>query len=160
MIRTTDGAKRKKRAKESVTSPRRIADHERAIKAVELRKAGVNYENIAKALGFADRHTARQCVARALETALLEPSQELITMEQMRLDSLLQAVWGSAVKGDKSSIDRALKIMERRAKLLGLDRPAKFEAEVTAVGGVLVVPGVSASVEMWASEGQGPGKEE
>jgi len=31
------------------------------------------------------------------------------------------ALWSSAMKGDPKSIDRILRIMERRARLLGLD---------------------------------------
>lgn len=45
------------------------------------------------------------------------------TIELDRLDGLLRAVQPGIEAGDLASIDRALKIMERRSKLLGLDQP-------------------------------------
>ena len=46
-------------------------------------------------------------------------------MEGARLDRLHQAVWDAAINGDCYAIDRVLKLMERRAKLFGLDAPNK-----------------------------------
>jgi hypothetical protein len=40
---------------------------------------------------------------------------------------LLKAMWSKAMKGDVARVDRCLRIMERRAKLLGLDAPSKQE---------------------------------
>ncbi|MFJ7422761.1 hypothetical protein ACIQXD_29780 [Streptomyces uncialis] len=53
---------------------------------------------------------------------------ELRTVEAERLDRLFFVAYRMAVR-DKElpAIDRALRIMERRAKLLGLDRPEKTE---------------------------------
>jgi hypothetical protein len=65
----------------------------------------------------------------ALKATLQEPADELRKMELERLDRLLLAVWGQAAKGNQGGIDRALKIMERRAKLLGLDAPTKVQQE-------------------------------
>ncbi len=51
--------------------------------------------------------------------------------EAERLDALQVACWSAAIGGDLQAIDRALKIMARRAKLLGLDEPRKVD--VTAL---------------------------
>jgi hypothetical protein len=45
----------------------------------------------------------------------------------MRLDELQVAVWDRAINGDLPAAHCALKIMDRRAKLLGLDKPEKIE---------------------------------
>ena len=37
------------------------------------------------------------------------------------------AVWDEAAKGEYAAIDRVLKILERRAKLLGLDMPVRHD---------------------------------
>jgi hypothetical protein len=37
--------------------------------------------------------------------------------------ALLAAIWDKAIKGSVFHVDRCLAIMERRAKLLGLDKP-------------------------------------
>ena len=63
----------------------------------------------------------------ALKQTLQEPADELRKLELERLDKLLLGVWPQAVRGNQGSVDRALRIMERRAKLLGLDAPVKSE---------------------------------
>ena len=65
----------------------------------------------------------------ALKATLQEPADELRTLELERLDRLLLGVWGQAAKGNQGAVDRALKIMERRARLLGLDAPTKVQQE-------------------------------
>jgi hypothetical protein len=118
-----------------------------------LRAEGWTYERIAGELHFSHRDVARRAVERALAVAVREPADELRQIELIRLDSLwLQAMAvlqakhvtvsnGRVVTIDRNgekvpvvddapvlqAIDRLLKIMERRAKLLGLDAPAKVE---------------------------------
>lgn len=44
-------------------------------------------------------------------------------LDLRRLDSLLLTYWPLAKGGDTDALDRVLKILQRRAKLLGLDLP-------------------------------------
>ena len=108
-------------------SERRVQAHERQKQALQLRTAGVAYEEIAARLGYRGRSGAYAAVMRALRATLQEPADELRTLELERLDRLLLGVWGQAAKGNQGAVDRALRIMERRAKLLGLDAPSKTE---------------------------------
>ena len=56
-----------------------------------------------------------------------EKAEFLISMECARLDRLYRANWEAAISGgDLPAVDRILKIMERRSKLLGLDAPNKI----------------------------------
>ena len=48
-------------------------------------------------------------------------------LELARLDVAQRAIWKKVVKGDLAAIDRLLKIMQRRAKLIGLDAPVKLD---------------------------------
>jgi len=102
------------------------------LKALELRKAGISYARIAETLGYKDGSGAWRAVRAALKKTLQEPSDELRMLEIERLDAMLAAIWGSVKQGQYGAQDRALKIMERRAKLLGLDAPVK--ADVTSGG--------------------------
>jgi hypothetical protein len=108
---------------ESKASPRRIRAAEKQVRALELRKAGVYYDQIAKELGYKGHQGAYKAVMSALQRTLQEPADELRRMEIARLDSLFFEVYRSARQGSLPAIDRALKIMERRARLLGLDAP-------------------------------------
>ena len=101
---------------------RQVRAHERHLQALELRKAGVTYEVIAGQLGYATASGARKAVVSALKATLREPAAELRELELARLDAMLLPLWRPVQAGDEKAVDRALRIMERRARLLGLDR--------------------------------------
>ena len=115
---------------ESKTSPRRIAAKERQRQALELRKAGVTLDEIAKAVGFKSRQAAHDSIQRALMAIPRLAAEELRNLDLERLDKLALAVWPKALQGDIQAINAALAILTRRAKLLGLEAPVKFEGEV------------------------------
>lgn len=100
-----------------------IAAVERQRQALELRKAGLSYVAIAERLGYANHTGALKAVKSALRSLVREPAEELIEVEVNRLDDMLAGLWLEARKGNVAKIDRVLKIMQRRAELLGLDAP-------------------------------------
>jgi hypothetical protein len=55
-------------------------------------------------------------------------------VEGERLDAMQRAVWAAAISGDTDAIKSVLAIMARRARLFGLDMPAKVDvAEISSV---------------------------
>lgn len=76
-------------------------------------------------------HAACKDVRQALKertTEVDEKAEELRAVENLRLDRLFFVAYRQAVKdGDLPAIDRALRIMERRARMNGLDKPSKTE---------------------------------
>jgi Ni,Fe-hydrogenase III large subunit len=115
-----------------------VKAYERQKEALSLRLVGLSYDAIAERLGFANRSGSFRAVQAALKKTLQEPADELRTLELERLDSMLLPLMAQAKKGNQGAVDRVLRIMERRAKLLGLDAPTK--QEVTGKdGGPLVI---------------------
>lgn len=106
---------------------------ERERKALGLRQAGVTYPVIAEQLGYANKGGAYKAVRRAIRRTHQEGATELIALETSRLERLQRAVWAAAMKGDLFAVDRVLRIMERRAKLLGLDQTADVEDRMLAM---------------------------
>jgi hypothetical protein len=107
---------------------------ERRAKAIAMLLAGVDYDTITQRLGYATRGAATKDVQRALEAnraAERESVEELRTVDLMRLDRLQAAVWTKALGGDPRVVETVLKILERRAKLLGLDAVVKQELNAT-----------------------------
>ena len=51
------------------------------------------------------------------------------SLELARLDEMLLGLWGKASRGELQSVDRVLKILERRARYLGLDAPQRQSLE-------------------------------
>ncbi|MBP2325344.1 Ni,Fe-hydrogenase III large subunit [Kibdelosporangium banguiense] len=114
-----------------MTSERQVAAERRA-RALELRKAGASYEQIAQQCGYSHRGTAHRAVMQALASVADELAADVRDLELTRLDSMLMGLWRAARDGDGSAVDRVLKIMERRAKILGLDSPTDQTAHVVS----------------------------
>ena len=54
-----------------------------------------------------------------------KPAKEVLKLELERLDAILLSIWKAISQGHLGAIDRAIKIMERRTRYLGLDAPVK-----------------------------------
>ena len=99
---------------------------ERHALALEMRKYGYSYEQIAEHFETSVA-SARGLVKLAMEHAIREPGQDVVDMELERLDQLYRLAMNAAVAGDTDAISKCLAIMQRRAKYLGLDAPEKKE---------------------------------
>lgn len=104
---------------------RELSAIEKQLEALEMRKAGLPYQKIANALGYSNHSGARKAVIAAMKKTLREPAEEVRELEIARLDDLINAIWHFRAKPEY--LDRILKIMERRSKLLGLDAPTKLD---------------------------------
>lgn len=146
-------ATRKKPARGGAkTSPETAAAKMKAAKALELRMEGKTFEAIAEELGYAGKQGAYDAVRRSLEAITREPAEALLKLDLERLDAMWGIHYLNAQAGDVQALAACMKIMERRAKLLGLDAPVKTDGktEISAGGGVLVVNPVM-TPEEWAA---------
>ena len=92
-------------------------------KAFELRKAGASFAKIAKQLRISSAtvHKYIHATIKAYHDEARETSKAMITLELSRLDDMTLGIWSKARAGEYKAIEAMIKIMERRAKLLGLD---------------------------------------
>jgi len=81
----------------------------------------LTWDLIAKEVGYASPSGASDAYYRASYRVVQEDVEQIRQLENERLDFLLNAVWKSALEGDHKAVDSCLRIMARRAKLLGLD---------------------------------------
>ncbi|HEY7183851.1 MAG TPA: hypothetical protein VIC84_20635 [Blastocatellia bacterium] len=102
----------------------------RQTEALRLRQAGNTFEQIATKLRYSDPSGARNAVLAALRENVTEPNAEMRALELARLDALHAALWSKARLGDLGAVDRVLKLMERRAKMLGLDARQAVDVSV------------------------------
>jgi hypothetical protein len=98
----------------------------RAAHAMNMRASGFTYDEIAEAIQTSEER-ARDIVRDSMRRAIAEPADEIRHQEHFRLEKLMAVVWPRAMRGDGFAVDRALRIMERKAKLLGLDAPAELD---------------------------------
>jgi len=104
-------------------------------KALELRLRGFTYDDIVDELNIVShnpKYTPRQMAAKAVRQALnlikketKEAAENVRDMEMMRLDELWLALQKKVLQEDTRAVEACLRIQERRAKLMGLDAPAK-----------------------------------
>ncbi len=112
----------------AVPSPELV---DKEIKVLELRRVGLTWVRIAEEVGYADHTGAYAAYKRAIKRTMQQPADELREQELDRIDRLQVAVWPSAMKGDTRAVLTIVRLMERRAKLTGLDMPIKIEQDVT-----------------------------
>lgn len=113
----------------------------RAAKAVALRLEGKTFPEIARELKYNSQQAAYDAVMRTLKATQREPSDELRKLELERLDVMWPIHFLNAQAGDVQALAACMKVMERRALLLGLNAPVKVDSktEVTSKEGVLVI---------------------
>ncbi len=128
-------AKRKKPATKPKKNPGKTKNNaeaalarQREHDALQLRIGGGSLRQIGEALGIS-HETARQALDRAMQR-LIEDTQDkaedLQTIQGARLEALFLGIWPKALAGVPDQVDRALKVMERQARLFGLDGPVKI----------------------------------
>lgn len=110
-----------------MAKPGSVATTEAEEKALELRRAGASYRQIAKAQGVS-LAMAHKYVKRGMKRLIercKDEAQQVLTLELDRLDAMLMGLWPTASKGNPQAVEKVLKIMERRAAILGTDAPKK-----------------------------------
>lgn len=132
------------------TKPETIEAKIKAAAALEARKEGKTFDQIAEECGYNSRQAAHDAVKRALDSIIREPADSLRVLDLERLDVLWQIQYLNAQAGDVQAMAACMKIMERRARLLGLDAPIKTDnkTEVSGKDGVLVI-GQTMTPEEW-----------
>jgi hypothetical protein len=114
-----------------------LAARQREKKACELRLDGLTYAQIAAKMGITSMGAYKlimRVLARELDDIRMKVP-DLRKLELLRCDKMLKAIATKVSRGDLKAITVALKIAERRAKLVGLDAPVNVQlsGQVNAV---------------------------
>ena len=134
---------------ESRASGRRLQTLARSREALSLRVEGKTFAEIGTNMGYSEQR-AHSVVTRELmrlSAARTEQSEAVLRLEIERLDALWRAVWPTAKEGDLPSIETALRLMARRAKLLGLDAPKHLSVEAHAPMALQIIEHVVERIE-------------
>lgn len=101
---------------------------DRAARALELRIAGATYRQIGAQLEVSEKaaYYDVQDALGTLDAVVKEKAERLRELEAARLDRLNVALANGIKLGDPRAVVAAVRVMERRAKLFGLDAPTKL----------------------------------
>lgn len=106
-----------------------VAQRTTAKNVLKLRKMGLDAQQISGELDMPlDR--VKNIISNALKALAKEmkgQAEQIRSLELTRLDELQTAIWADCMDGKLTAIDRVLKIMERRSKLVGLDAPDRLD---------------------------------
>ncbi len=110
-----------------------IVAADRRIAALDMRRQGMTYRQIAQALGLANPGNAHRMVSD--ELALIreryrETSAEMFQLELERLDLLWQALMPAVEAGNTRAAMACVAISKRRCALLGLDKTHPVERPI------------------------------
>jgi hypothetical protein len=102
------------------------------VRVLELRRAGLTFDQIAAEVGYAGRQGAKEAYDAAIRRLGNEPAADMQVLENERLDDLWRRAYGRLRTAD--TVDEfvklealMLRISTRRAGLLGLDAPRQVE---------------------------------
>ena len=108
-------------------------------RAWELRVAGMTQMQIGTRLNISQSVVSR-LLASAREdavTATKDIAGEATTEQIARLDRMLLALWDKVRNGNERAVEAALRVEDRRAKLLGLDAATRKAVDLTSGGAPL-----------------------
>lgn len=109
------------------TKPEAVARKTRNKKIFDLRMAGASEAAIAEVVGISapQVHRVLHGIIDEMNKKMEVRAKAVLRMELERLDAMMLALWAN--KNDPRAGDTLLRIMERRAKYLGLDSPTKID---------------------------------
>jgi hypothetical protein len=95
---------------------------ERQNQALQMRMAGATYTEICKALGYSSPGGAKNAVESAISRTDREAAKQVVALDLARLDEYqMRCTHALRTNGDLSQIDRLMRIMEMRYRLLGIN---------------------------------------
>lgn len=103
---------------------------DRETQVIALRREGLTFDQIAQRVGYADKQGAYAAYTRAVNRITAEDVHAIRMVEAERLDIATQSIWQNVLAGEIPAVNALLKIMDRRAKMFGLDMPVKTQVEV------------------------------
>ena len=105
-----------------------LAQRTVASNILRLRKMGYDAQRISEELDIPLDRVSNiiKSALKKLTKEMKGAAEEIRCLELSRLDEMQTAIWQDCMDGKLTAIDRVLKIMERRSKLVGLDAPERL----------------------------------
>jgi len=112
-------------------APRKVAAAEKKAAILARRGEGATFAQIASEFSLSVRRV-RAIVAEQFTLLLRDNNtlaEELVKVQNGRLNELLEAVWDEALEGEVKAVASALAIIDRQCRLHGIDAPSKTEGK-------------------------------
>ena len=107
-----------------------LIDPSRRKRAMDMRLSGMSFQQIGDHLGMT-KQGAWEMIGRALASEPSRQANEMRLEENLKLDRMESRLAAKVLDGDLRAILANLKIMERRARMNGLDLAADVSVSVS-----------------------------
>ncbi len=114
---------------QSKTAAQRIASAEKREKALQLRKMGFSYEKIGEQIGCSKQHVHRVITEELgkLRESNYASAEDLRTLQAERIAYAINQVMIAINTGDITAVDKLCRLLDREARLFGLDAATRTE---------------------------------
>lgn len=102
----------------------------RKARVVYLRNSGATRKEVAEKLGIG-YDTVKSDERTAIEEVMATSVHDYVGKQLTEIQDMKRTVYRQAAEGDPAAIDRVLKLMDREARLLGLDAPQRAHVTVS-----------------------------
>jgi hypothetical protein len=126
----SDAPKRARKRPQSRSKPADIARWERDYECVKMRRAEVDWMTIAEKLGYASPGHAHDRFLAFMRAYPRDDVEAMRDLELDRIEKTARALEPRIEQGDVRAAEVWNKLSERRAKLMGLDKPERREVTV------------------------------
>jgi hypothetical protein len=118
----------------------------RRVIALQLRRGGASYREVAELtkVDVATAYADVRAELAALREQTVEEAKELRDLELQRFDEMTAGLWPQVRAGSPTHVTAAVRVAERRARLLGLDEPVVTKNELSGA--------LSVSAQKYAAE--------
>ena len=92
---------------------------DKQIRAVEMRRSGMNFEEIARELDYGTAKGAQSAYEKGLRLFANDSTYDINNerhLEILRIEKMISSLWPKAMLGDAESVATILKCMERKAR--------------------------------------------
>ncbi len=153
-----------------MASPTKVERELRRQQAMSLRVGGATFEQIGQALKIT-KASAYKLVMRTLEDTRVKTAQDAAALKDLanaRIEDAIFRISRQVQAGNLGAVDRLIRLLDRQARLNGLDAPYTFAAELppgvapsgdggevegAIVSGLIaIVPAKVATPEAWAAK--------
>ena len=113
-------------------SPAAIERAERERRAIEMRRDGHTFDQIADVLGYANRGAAYKAVQRGLSRWMRDGDEDVRALELARTDVVISRLMPSIDRPDPDlkAVETVLRVMDYRARITGLYAPQRHQVGV------------------------------
>jgi len=108
-----------------------VVREQRRTQVAEGLLAGLSIRQIAVEIGSSKATVQRDSVhvRKQWRTEYVDDADHYIRHDLKRVDTALTAIWPDVKRGDLPAVDRMVKLLDQRAKYLGLYSPTKVQGE-------------------------------